>query len=378
MFYKQLSNGKYRYYEKYYDEREEKWKQVSITMVSKSRRVQAEAKRLLEQKISDKQNQLVYNKDITFESVVFEWLSIRKEEVKVSTYHRQLVIVKQALTYFGSEKVRLVTNTKLQRYIMNNNWSFGYRRLHRALLSLIFKYALDVGYITENPINNVVLPRNKKDVSELVKQREKFLTKEQMTDYLVYLKNQGCNRTINLLAEFLYLTGLRSGEALALEWDSIDECNRTIKVKQTLFVSRSVSEYMLVSPKTINSYREIYYNKRVGEILRELRDLKQYDSNFVFQGKSGMPISLSTINTYLKRTFERSNVKKYDGFKLTSHVLRHSHISLLAEMQVPLKLIMERVGHGDEKTTLGIYTHVTNAMKDDFAKELDLVELTKN
>ncbi|MFU2195075.1 site-specific integrase [Streptococcus pneumoniae] len=378
MFYKQLSSGKYRYYEKYYDEREGKWKQVSITMVSKTRRVQAEARRLLEQKINDKQNQLIYNKDITFESVVFEWLSIRKEEIKVSTYHRQLVIVKQALAYFGSEKLRLVTNVKLQRYIMNNNWSSGYRRLHRAVLSLIFKYAVDIGYITENPIDKVVLPKNKKDVSALVRQREKFLTKEQMTDYLDYLENYGCNKRVNLLAEFLYLTGLRSGEALALEWDSVDELNRLIKVEQTLFVSRSVSEYLLVSPKTINSYREIYYNKRVAEILIELRELKQTDSNFVFQGKSGMPISLSTVNTYLKRTFEKSNIKKYDGFKLTSHVLRHSHISLLAEMQVPLKLIMERVGHGDEKTTLGIYTHVTNSMKDDFAKELEFITLTKN
>ncbi len=51
MFFKELDNGKYRYYEKFYHEREEKWKQVSVTLKSKSRVSQAEAKRRLALKI---------------------------------------------------------------------------------------------------------------------------------------------------------------------------------------------------------------------------------------------------------------------------------------------------------------------------------------
>lgn len=51
MFYKQLENGKYRFYEKFYDDREQKWKQVTVTMNSKSRVSQSEAKRRLAVKI---------------------------------------------------------------------------------------------------------------------------------------------------------------------------------------------------------------------------------------------------------------------------------------------------------------------------------------
>ena len=36
---------------------------------------------------------------------------------------------------------------------------------------------------------------------------------------------------------------------------------------------------------------------------------------------------------------------------------------MLAEMNVPLKAIMQRVGHNDPNTTLQIYTHVTENMK---------------
>lgn len=34
MFYKKLDSGKYRYFEKFYDEREQKWKQVTVTLKS--------------------------------------------------------------------------------------------------------------------------------------------------------------------------------------------------------------------------------------------------------------------------------------------------------------------------------------------------------
>lgn len=52
-----------------------------------------------------------------------------------------------------------------------------------------------------------------------------------------------------------------------------------------------------------------------------------------------------TLNGYLRNTFARFGISKYDGFRLTSHVLRHSHTSLLVEMAIPLRSIMERGGN---------------------------------
>ncbi len=53
MFYKKLASGKYRYFEKYFDENKRKWRQVTVTMNSKSRASQAEAKNKLSKKIED-------------------------------------------------------------------------------------------------------------------------------------------------------------------------------------------------------------------------------------------------------------------------------------------------------------------------------------
>ncbi|MEC3621412.1 tyrosine-type recombinase/integrase [Bacillus subtilis] len=49
--------------------------------------------------------------------------------------------------------------------------------------------------------------------------------------------------------------------------------------------------------------------------------------------------------------------------KLTPHSLRHTHTSLLAQAEISLPQIMERLGHKDENTTKNIYLHLTKEMK---------------
>lgn len=45
----------------------------------------------------------------------------------------------------------------------------------------------------------------------------------------------------------------------------------------------------------------------------------------------------------------------------------------LAENKIPLKTIMDRLGHSDSEVTTSIYTHVTKNMKDEAINVLDKV-----
>ena len=58
---------------------------------------------------------------------------------------------------------------------------------------------------------------------------------------------------------------------------------------------------------------------------------------------------------------------------LTSHIFRHSHISFLAESGLPIKSIMDRVGHSNAKMTLEIYSHTTQDMEDKLVNKLDSI-----
>jgi len=46
---------------------------------------------------------------------------------------------------------------------------------------------------------------------------------------------------------------------------------------------------------------------------------------------------------------------------ITWHQFRHIHSSLLNDLQVPVKLAQEQLGHASISTTLNIYTHVIDA-----------------
>ena len=112
MFYKKLSSGKYRYFEKYFDKNQGKWRQVTVTMNSKSRTSQAEAKNRLSQKIEKKLKERLEEKEtfkekqeLTVQEVFNEWRIIRDEELKLSSISVEKNAFKKFLREFGTEKI---------------------------------------------------------------------------------------------------------------------------------------------------------------------------------------------------------------------------------------------------------------------------------
>ncbi|MBL3715228.1 tyrosine-type recombinase/integrase, partial [Lactococcus garvieae] len=172
----------------------------------------------------------------------------------------------------------------------------------------------------------------------------------------------------------MFLTGLRIGELLALRWEAIDFEASTLTVAHTLNLHGYVANArQLLSPKTAHSYRTISLNERCIEILTHF--LKEcYDKDFVFVDERGHIYGRDELSHYLKKIcFEKFGREDSDrNYHL--HMLRHSHISLLVEMNVPIKAIMERVGHSDEKMILQVYSHVTQNMQNDLKEKLNALD----
>ncbi|VEE23448.1 Tn5276 integrase [Streptococcus equinus] len=99
------------------------------------------------------------------------------------------------------------------------------------------------------------------------------------------------------------------------------------------------------------------------------------DKDLVFTDGCGDFFLMNTFNSYIQRYFDSEKLGKTDSFKLISHVFRHSHVSLLAELVFHIREIMERVGHSDEKTTIQIYTHITEKMKQNSFEKLESVAI---
>ena len=80
-------------------------------------------------------------------------------------------------------------------------------------------------------------------------------------------------------------------------------------------------------------------------------------TNIIAHRLQGNPYNVQYINKYLRKV-------RIPNKHISSHIFRHTHISMLAEKGVELKAIMNCVGHNDPNTMLSIYTHVTEAMQE--------------
>lgn len=183
------------------------------------------------------------------------------------------------------------------------------------------------------------------------------------------------------IVEFLSLNGMRIGELLAIENENVDLINKKLTIDGTIQrKANSKGQYGVKdTTKNLSSYRTIDLTNRSCEILKSCMlenkkaiqwDTRYTDRNFIFTNYRGNPIYFHRVNEALEKARINLNIKN----KITTHTLRHTHISFLTQMGISLKTIMDRVGHSDYRTTLGIYTHVTNQMKNELINKLEDIE----
>lgn len=165
---------------------------------------------------------------------------------------------------------------------------------------------------------------------------------------------------------------MRCGEALALTYKKIDlnDEQPTVTIDTTLeYKKLSITEaYTSESPKTQASNRVISLPDACIKIINECKRINRYTDtdSYLIQTSRGTPMSIHTINTYLRTNNEKMDIDK----PLSSHIFRHTHISKLAEMGIPLHAIQNRVGHEDSKITERIYLHVTKKIKDELYNKI--------
>ena len=382
LFFKKLANGKYRYYDKFYDDSEEKWKQASVTLTSKTRQAQGQAKRELDSKIEKKLTKCKLrsrkNKQYTFNEVLDEYLLFRKQELKDSSFYVYKGILNNLFKEILDKKFNEVSSSYFQNKIMSSNSSISYKRSQKGYANLFFKYAMKIGYTNFNLIDGVQLPRDKKTIELIEKKRCKFLSRDEFHKFKESFGKSRCQIRMNYLIEFMYLTGLRIGEALALMWENVDLEKKMIDIRHTIdYSSASLKDFKITAPKTSNSYRKISINSRCIEIINEMKILNEdFNLNakkFIFLNSQGRLINHNLLNIYIKKIGVLSGLKGKNPRDFSSHMFRHSHISLLTELGIPVKAIMSRVGHINEKTTIQIYTHVTKNMELDISEKMESI-----
>ncbi|WP_154318747.1 tyrosine-type recombinase/integrase [Metabacillus idriensis] len=314
----------------------------------------------------EQNNYLSLDNKVTFKDFLPDWLdTYKKGKVKPSTYesHKRNIST-HLLANFGHLKVRDLTVHRYQKYIntlLETRKTATVQHIN-ATMSNALKKAAELGIITKNPCVGVIIKKR----NEIVEEKIQYWVKEDIKLFLKCCKQD--KETYFFLFLTLIRTGLRKGEAMALQWEDIDLDKAELNVNKTLLYHLSSEEDAFGPPKTNSSYRTIKLDPYLIQELRKLKHLQnkrkllygdRYSKlNFVFCKEDGKRLRDRTIQTAferLKRVSRLPNIKIHD--------LRHTHAVMLLEAEVSLKEIQERLGHKDIMTTGNIYSHVTKSME---------------
>jgi integrase len=176
-----------------------------------------------------------------------------------------------------------------------------------------------------------------------------------------------------LLTTALY-TGLRIGELAGLRWQDVDLNERRLRVRQTVHWIKGA--YGFGEPKTERSKRTLMLPRPAATALQEQHDRQAFlkkqaahrwrEYDLVFTSVLGTPMDNSNVDRRLRVLLDKAGLPTM-GF----HGLRHSCASLLGAQGVPLRVVMEQLGHSQMSLTSDLYSHVAPAMLDEAADALE-------
>ena len=261
--------------------------------------------------------------------------------------------------------------------------------IHNTILYPAFELAVEDDYIRKNPCTGCL----KEYPYEILGIREALSIEEQYT-FLKFLKYDKVYSKYFYVASLILATAIRCGEACGITWNDIDLDRQVIDINHQLRYHEVEGKYKfeICPPKTEAGIRKIPIYDMTYELLQEIkREVKTNNisldgySNFIFSNSKNdnaiIPRQLSdslegACKKYNKKETRLAQIQNREPQLLpiiTSHILRHTACTRMAEAGVDLKVLQEIMGHKHIKTTMEIYNHVNSQRMNKEAQKLNCV-----
>lgn len=251
------------------------------------------------------------------------------------------------LPYFKNYNIQEIEKTHILQWeemLDQKDLSYKYKKDIYVFLAMFFRWFERYNNLDRNVVSEVGFILKNKEVKKEIVQ---VWTISEFKKFIKYVDDP----VYKVFFKFLFFTGCRLGEAIALNFSDINLSY--ISISKTSIRGNGKTN----SPKTESSNRKIKIDHK---LLKEINYLKKYyikkygyfDNNFfIFGGKKNL--SYTTATRKKNKACEKANIKK-----IRLHDFRHSHVTLLLSKGIPAKAVCSRVGHKDVSMTLNVYAHI--------------------
>ena len=283
----------------------------------------------------------------------------RKRHIEETTYAGYCENVRYPIEpYFRKRKIRL---KDLSAQDIQDFYDVQLERVkpntvihYHAIIRLALCYARKMGYIKENPIEQVEKPEKNKFVGT-------YYTPDEVNQLISLTKGT----KLEIAVIFACFYGLRRSECVGLMWSDFDFENNTFTVQHNVVSTVVDGRKKLISKdslKTAASIRTLPLDLNIKKRLIEIKENRNQWKNkewrdYVMLDESGSIIKPDYITYAFRKLLINSNMRM-----IRFHDLRHPYVKLKLKI---LSAYFSRIFGAkvldfphDFKSVIGIYTHL--------------------
>lgn len=271
-----------------------------------------------------------------------EYFDLQKNKLREHTLERNKAHYDNHIKpYFGLRHIDTLKPIELEKWQNEKLKTYKPQTVQkfRSILYSILEKAVDNDIITKNPLSKVVSPKLLKNFQNKDENVDPF-TEDELSIIIKqadgYMKN---------FIKFMYATGIRPGEIIALQWDDIDFDRKIIKVYKTRMRSKEGDT------KTLASTREVDLLPLAENALKDQQKITG-DKGYIFVNSSKEPFySHDIIGVNFSKILDKSGIKARVLYNL-----RHTFASQLISKGADIVWVSKMLGHKDVSITLKVYT----------------------
>jgi len=302
---------------------------------------------------------------LTLQNLFELYKNYKRLKVKESSYISFMQTLETyVLPYFAKTKLDNLTTNKIAEWQgIINALPIKFKTKDKIYVTFVnlINYAISFHGLPFNPVSKVGNFKN----TEIAEPMD-FWTETEFEQFIAVIDDL----LYKTLFATLYLTGIRKGELIALNWQDINLAQNTISITKTYTRKVLGGGYALTSPKSKSSNRIVLIPQTLANLLKRLQDEQCQQVGYTkkcFVFGFSRPLPTSNIDHQKRRYCTLSGVKP-----IRIHDFRHSHASLLINKGHSALLVAQRLGHSDINMTLNTYSHLFPNKEQEFINSMNI------